>query len=225
MDIQQNAWGGASILLAAAVTASAARFPMAVGSAVATRHACISEGAGLWCVRSLAPHREADLFAPFASRADADSACADLGYDGLVHLTTGVRQALAARVVDSLGVPHWIGGDDSPNGVVTWRDGTPHAGFDAPWHSLSGQPNDCDGPGTETCMFMGPNGKWFDFACAPKVPQEEPRVTAGPEIDWHDTNEKVEYSVWPLCGGNVVEEEIAAEELARHHGEAEEVEL
>ena len=203
------------------VCAAGTRVGFLAGAAAPTRHACISEGPDLWCVQSLAPRRGGDLFARFAARADAAAACADRGYDGLVHLTTSARQALAARVVDSLGVPHWIGGDDNPNGVVTWRDGTPHAGFDAPWHGPSGQPNDCDGPGTETCMFMGPNGKWFDFACAHKVPQNEPRVTAGPEIDWHGTDEKVEYSVWPLCGGNVVDKEIAEAELARHHGEEE----
>ena len=35
---------------------------------------------------------------------------------------------------------------------------------DYPWDEVSGQPNDCDGVDTEPCIFVGPEGKWFDFA-------------------------------------------------------------
>ena len=38
-----------------------------------------------------------------------------------------------------------------------------------PWDEASSQPNDCDGPDTEPCIFVGPHGKWFDFACEQKT--------------------------------------------------------
>jgi len=91
-----------------------------------------------------------------------------------------------------VGEPHWIGGIDMPNGHVTWDDGTEgnlkwNGSDGLPWHHDSGQPNDCDGPGTEPCMFMGPHARWFDFACAPKTKfinskgvEETP--TQGPEV-------------------------------------------
>merc|ERR1711865_248162 len=103
------------------------------------------------------------------------------------------------------------------NGIVAWLDeglvnnqelhvGQPYEVNDTvlesetwPWHVESGQPNDCDGPGTETCMFIGPHGRWFDFACAPKVANRETGVTAGPEVVWED-GVKREYNVNPLCG-------------------------
>jgi hypothetical protein len=191
-------------------------------------HGCITEddsgASSLYCIYSLAPHDDspgsprrpsAGLGNTFPTRDAAASMCVTRGYDGLVDVTTAERNKLAAKIVDSLGVPHWLGGDDSPNGVVTWADGSEHSEqqFDTPWHQESGQPNDCDGPGTETCMFMGPGGAWFDFACRPKTPSLAGGITAGPEIDWVTgagvPRERIEYSVWPLCGGNVLEEEEA----------------
>eukprot|EP00946_MAST-07B_sp_MAST-7B-sp1_P001925 g1925.t1 len=197
-------------------------------------HGCITEEndnsasatrPSLYCVHSLAP-RDASPGSPllpsagsregdntFPSRDAAASMCQTRGYDGLVDVTTVERNKLAARIVDSLGVPHWLGGDDWPNGVVTWADGTEHSEqlFDTPWHKPSGQPNDRDGPGSETCIFMGPGGNWFDFACHPKTPSPTDGITAGPEIDWTtgagQARDKTEYNVWPLCGGNVLEED------------------
>eukprot|EP00928_Gymnodinium_smaydae_P065183 TRINITY_DN48361_c0_g1_i1.p1 TRINITY_DN48361_c0_g1~~TRINITY_DN48361_c0_g1_i1.p1 ORF type:complete len:534 (+),score=59.24 TRINITY_DN48361_c0_g1_i1:51-1604(+) len=114
------------------------------------------------------------------------------------------RNTMMGRVVSSVGKPHWIGGDDYPNGHVTWLNGLdasegfgPNASY--PWHAPSGQPNDCDGPGSETCMFMGPDAKWFDFACQPKVPNATAGVTAGPEIKWNG-DEKRMYDIHVLCG-------------------------
>ena len=47
---------------------------------------------------------------------------------------------------------------------------------------------------------MGPGGQWFDFACAAKIPSDDPRVTAGPEIEWeYGSGEKAEYDIFPLC--------------------------
>ena len=189
-------------------------------------HGCITEDVGeessLFCVHSLAPrdhtpgsprHPNAGPTNTFPSRDAAATECMTRGYDGLLDVTTVERNKLAAQIVDSLGVPHWLGGDDSPNGVVTWSDRTEHSEqlFVTPWHKLSAQPNDCDGPGSETCMFMGPGGAWFDFACRPKTRNVEIGITAGPEIGWvtgaGEVREKMEYSIWPLCGGNVLDEE------------------
>mmetsp|Transcript_151200 Transcript_151200/g.289821 ORF Transcript_151200/g.289821 Transcript_151200/m.289821 type:complete len:128 (-) Transcript_151200:95-478(-) len=108
------------------------------------------------------------------------------------------------HIVSTVGMPHWIGGDDYPNGHVKWLDGSdaqerwdPNVSF--PWHAPSGQPNDCDGPGSETCMFMGPDSNWFDFACQPKIANKTSGVTPGPEIKW-DGHEKRMYDIHILCG-------------------------
>merc|ERR1712048_1099835 len=34
------------------------------------------------------------------------------------------RNDIMGHIVSSVGLPHWIGGDDSPNGYVTWLDGS-----------------------------------------------------------------------------------------------------
>jgi hypothetical protein len=47
-------------------------------------------------------------------------------------------------------------------------------------------------------MFIGPHGRWFDLACAPKTPDESTGVTAGPEVTWEDGGRR-EYNVNPLC--------------------------
>jgi len=154
----------------------------------------------------------------FMSQSAAHVACIKSGYDGLAVLSTRERQDSAIKILDRISVPHWLGGFDrgpTPGGKVHW-DNTPlksslHDAFDPPWHVLSGQPNDCDGPNSEECIFIGPKGAWFDFACAPKTPQEaidasenqkaQLRVTAGPEIEWIEgSKRKIEYNVHPLCG-------------------------
>jgi hypothetical protein len=153
----------------------------------------------------------------FDSRELADRTCKILSPDASLAMpVTSARNSAAQRVVSAVGCPHWLGADDEPNGHVTWSDPVfkdrkqglpedigPWENFETapgwPWHADSGQPNDCDGPGTETCIFMGPNGKWFDFACAAKVPDLEKGRTPGPEITWEDGSRR-EYDIFPLCG-------------------------
>lgn len=218
---------GTTLLLALALVLLANPTMLVVGANQhndGNRHGCIveedsdgKEPSALFCMFSLAPlDGPGSPSSPhgngtFLSRDASAMECVARGYDGLVDIKNKERNNLARRIVDALGVPHWLGGDDMPNGVVTWSDGTEHSEqrFDTPWHIQSNQPNDCDGPGSETCVFMGPEGAWFDFACAPKTPQKEPRITAGPEIHWimhaGRQRQKIEYSIWPLCGGNVLE--------------------
>mmetsp|Transcript_134835 Transcript_134835/g.262603 ORF Transcript_134835/g.262603 Transcript_134835/m.262603 type:complete len:539 (+) Transcript_134835:39-1655(+) len=119
--------------------------------------------------------------------------------------TTPMRNTAAGHVVSSVGLPHWLGGVNEQGVHVVWYDGKSAStswGLDGrlPWHEPSGQPNDCDGPGSEQCMFMGPDAKWFDFACQPKVPLSNgtKKVTAGPEITWED-GVRHEYNIYPLC--------------------------
>ena len=135
---------------------------------------------------------------------------------GLVKPWTKERSMLAQAMVSSVGAPHWLDGDDMPNGIVSWGGEVDAAGAEAlwgarnkpyPWHTDSGQPNDCDGPGTEPCMFMGPSGRWFDFACASKEVNKTKGVTAGPEITWEDGVRR-EYRVHPMCEGVFTMEQI-----------------
>lgn len=162
-----------------------------------------SQGAsspGHYCVFSLAgllEHQPGE----FESRDEARERCRTLSPNAdLAMPTTPARNAAAGHVVSAVGLPHWLGGSDFPNGEVTWLDGSADAwgAEPRPWHEPSGQPNDCDGPDApETCMFMGPHARWFDFACQPKVPTAN--VTAGPEITWEDGSRRM-YSLFPLCG-------------------------
>lgn len=174
-------------------------------------HECIQEGTSngtqQYCIFSLAHHLKYE-HGSFDSRITARQQCrralspaADLAIP-----QNPQRNEVMGHIVSSVGMPHWIGGDDYPNGHVTWLDGSSAEdgwGSDAsyPWHVPSGQPNDCDGPGTETCMFMGPDAKWFDFACQAKVANKTSGVTPGPEIKWNG-NEKHMYDIHVLCGLN-----------------------
>ena len=166
-------------------------------------------GTGVYCIASL--HRVLQLTTAsprppgdFASREASREMCRQLVGPGadLAMLKTRARNALAATIVSAVAEPHWIGGDDGVDGTLRFVDGTEfdHAStWKPPWHTESGQPNDCDGPGSEPCMFMGPNGRWFDFACAAKAPSADAGTTPGPEITWRPGHRRM-YSLFPLCG-------------------------
>ena len=197
-----------------------------------------------YCLHSLAPATGPGSIATplgngdFLSQADAHMKCVNLGYEGLAVLTTYDRQVAAASIVDTTALPHWLGAHDwgePPGGRVVWDSLGDHESggsaelvhqnpmaahddkkyYPAPWHVPTNQPNDCDGPHTELCIFMGPGGAWFDFHCQPKIPREEMdlgeghelihKITPGPEIEWIlDSGIKIEYNVHPLCGINLL---------------------
>ena len=48
-------------------------------------------------------------------------------------------------------------------------------------------------PGSEPCVFVGPAGRWFDFACAAKTAG----TTPGPEITWGGARRM--YDLEALC--------------------------
>jgi alpha-ketoglutarate-dependent taurine dioxygenase len=145
----------------------------------------------------------------------------------LAVLSSPRLAAAAAELVEASGVPHWVGGrEDAERPGIAWALG--HSGADPeravrdewpmdaegkrrayPWHAPSGQPNDCDGPGSEPCMFVGPEGAWFDFACARKTKEG---TTPGPEVTWSDGVRRM-YNLYPLC-------QVPAERLGRGEAEA-----
>lgn len=129
----------------------------------------------------------------------------------LAVLPTRALASMATEIVTETQLPHWIfGSDNSPHEKnINWSSLTSMPGVttssfaqnweddfvsEYPWDGPSGQPNDCDGPGTEPCMFVGPFGNWFDFACDRKKPPSTP----GPEITWTDGKRKM-YNLYPLC--------------------------
>lgn len=96
-------------------------------------HACVREGEGegeVYCVFSLAegaltvdPSRqEAEAF---FSRDRARELCRETvgSAADLAMPSTAARNRAAHQVVSAVGAPHWLGGDDQPNGHVTWFDG------------------------------------------------------------------------------------------------------
>ena len=119
----------------------------------------------------------------------------------LATLHTPHLASLARSIVEETKKPHWIMGIETA-GVdrVNWGEGVTDA-WDSqpyPWDHASGQPNDCDGPGTEPCIFVGPAGNWFDFACQAKIANgDEDKVTPGPEITWDGS--RAMYNIHPLC--------------------------
>ena len=176
-------------------------------------------GADHYCMFSLAPAVAAPL-GHFWTQEVARLECLKQGFEGLAELTTLARHHVASSIVEKQQTPHWLGGFDqgeTPGGTVYWgksrSSGTLHdsATFQVPWHQPSGQPNDCDGPNSEECMFMGGNpAAWFDFACGPKVRSEN--QTVGPEIEWIEGSQiKVEFNVYPLCGSATKEKEEVAD--------------
>jgi hypothetical protein len=208
-DGTQQSWEEVGVRLMQRTTVKGTSTPSKRPFLHSLPHECVQEehsvGVAHYCVFSLASlmkYKPGD----FDSREIAREHCrrtlaptADLAIPA-----TSRRNKAMGHIVSSVGLPHWIGGDDYPNGKVTWLDGSRDDkgwGSDEPypWHTPSGQPNDCDGPGTETCMFMGPDAKWFDFACQPKVANSTAGVTPGPEIKW-DGHQKRMYELYPLCG-------------------------
>ena len=146
----------------------------------------IDDGRGLFA--SLAESRE---LCKYALHASAD----------LVELPTKALAAMAAELVAETAVPHWIlGTENASNPTIEWpnqRGGGPDEWGDGgyPWHEESGQPNDCDGQDSEPCIFVGPEGRWFDFACDRKTAEG---TTPGPEITW-TTGVRKMYNLHPLC--------------------------
>ena len=73
------------------------------------------------------------------------------------------REKEAAKIVSYHGVPHWINATNPEGQAIKW-EGVPQwlskdssSWTFSDWHQPSGQPNDCIV--TETCIFIGPNGK------------------------------------------------------------------
>eukprot|EP00164_Ancoracysta_twista_P019621 GFYU01034608.1.p1 GENE.GFYU01034608.1~~GFYU01034608.1.p1 ORF type:complete len:505 (+),score=148.19 GFYU01034608.1:126-1640(+) len=125
-------------------------------------------------------------------------------YADLATLENPEKAAAAKRLVATTGQPHWLRAREEHK-QVTWLDNTESSGSvddtwgnRYPWHDESGQPNDCDGPQSEPCLFVGAHGKWFDFACQAKTPSDDGKVTAGPEITWDDGSRRM-YRIYPLC--------------------------
>lgn len=112
----------------------------------------------------------------------------------LVSISTLSLNMMATSLIRETAVPHWINANEE-NHKITWLDGSVDEWSHHPWHVESGQPNDCSGPGSEPCVFIGPGGQWFDFACAPKT---SPDDTPGPEITW-TTGKRRMYNVYPMC--------------------------
>jgi len=135
----------------------------------------------------------------------------------LARLDDHVKQETARSVVLELNEPHWLGAVNPSGNTVKWfheHAMSPHStSFDDflesdtweenyPWHELSGQPNDCDGAELpESCIFIGPDGKWFDFACGPKTKPLYSGEEVGPVIQWDekDPESKRMYKIYPLC--------------------------
>ena len=175
-------------------------------------HECVREEAHgkqqLTCFFSLAlVQRPAPPLGSFSSRDEARAQCSFVRPAAdLAVLHTAQRNEAAARLVSRLREPHYLLADNPSVGAdVSWLDGSrQEEGFAPPWDTLSGQPNDCTGPASETCVFLGPRASWFDFPCAPYDPSVsfhqttgEP-ATPGPEITWEDGSRR-EHNVAPLC--------------------------
>ena len=98
----------------------------------------------------------------------------------LASLRTLEDAELAKEIVGEVGKPHWINGVKEGTSVreIEWGGvvGDEWEG-DYPWDEVSGQPNDCDGVDTEPCIFVGPEGKWFDFASDRKTGEGTTRWT------------------------------------------------
>ena len=106
-------------------------------------HSCVQEGEAkgsgegegegegkVYCVFSLAegaltvdPSKEEAE--PFVSRDRAQELCREAvgSTADLAIPSTAVRNRAAHQVVSAVGAPHWLGGNDQPNGHVTWFDG------------------------------------------------------------------------------------------------------
>ena len=118
------------------------------------------------CLVSLATHMGYEKGSGnFLSMAQSREAC-KMALDERADLATLHNKKLAAmakEIVEEVGEPHWILGKEKAEWKrVDWGQHDDEWGGDSyPWHSESGQPNDCDGPGSEPCIFVGPGGHWF----------------------------------------------------------------
>jgi len=206
----QSKPGEAGLRLMRRTTVQSNNIPLKRPLLHALPHECVTErmagSSDHYCMFSLANEMTySDM--EFDSRAIARQRCKLLSPDADLAIPSSEERNLAAgHIVSSVAQPHWLGGDDGPNGRVTWLDESNVAGWGTnvklPWHEPSGQPNDCDGPDSEKCMFMGPDSKWFDFSCSPKVPgvnMYNKTITPGPEVVWEDGIKRM-YNIFPLCG-------------------------
>mmetsp|Transcript_18251 Transcript_18251/g.37956 ORF Transcript_18251/g.37956 Transcript_18251/m.37956 type:complete len:484 (-) Transcript_18251:15-1466(-) len=160
-------------------------------------HKCNSDGTCLVSLADWVGYEEGS--GKFHSNSEAGDVCkVALSPDALLAtIHTPMLASLARDVVERTKKPHWIKGIETAGiDTVNWGEGISDTwGTPYPWDSNSGQPNDCDGPGTEPCIFIGPGGRWFDFACAPKF--AEGTTTPGPEITWD--GKRAMYNIHPLC--------------------------
>ena len=156
--------------------------------------------------------------AAFDSIAGARSRCEDTSVasssvsspDAQPHRTAlaspfnALRNAAASKVVSAVGSPHWINALNEAKDHIQWQDGSPSSSY-RPWDAASNQPNDCDGPESpETCVFLGPFGAWFDFACQPKDPAKLTNIMNGmpadpaPVVLWEDGSREP-HNIYSLC--------------------------
>jgi len=156
------------------------------------------------CLVSLAHHVPVTNTS-FAGVAEGNELCKGHLHEtaSLAVLTTSNLAELAGKLVEELHLPHFIHARKHGTGKpeIAWggeerRDEWERDGWEReyPWHTASGQPNDCDGAGSEPCVFVGPGGRWFDFACGPKTADG---TTPGPEITWGE--ERSMFQIHPLC--------------------------
>ncbi|GMH93404.1 hypothetical protein TrVE_jg14348 [Triparma verrucosa] len=151
------------------------------------------------CLVSLGRHIEAGADHSFPGVEEGNELCR--GYfhqtSSLASLTNKELARMAAEIAEELRMPHFLDARKYGMNKPTIRWGSPTTedewNNEYPWDDVSGQPNDCDGPGTEPCIFIGPRGKWFDFACNPKRSEG---TTPGPEITW---GEREMFDIAPLC--------------------------
>jgi hypothetical protein len=138
----------------------------------------------------------------------------------LALLDDPVKHEAAEEVVEIVESPHWIAAENPEGKSVKFfhqYDGQeinlssdhPEAFLESdlwednyPWDERSRQPDDFDGPDLpEKCIFMGPEGKWFDFACEPKVRPKYSGEESGPTIRWDPDDPETEFmrKIYPLC--------------------------
>jgi len=134
----------------------------------------------------------------------------------LARLDDHVKWETARSVVLDIKEPHWLGAYNPEGKTIKWfheHAVSPHPDdmFDDyldgdmweenyPWHES--QPDDFDGDVLpEKCLFVGPEGNFFDFACEPKTKHKYSGDAVGPVIQWdaNDPESKRMYKIFPLC--------------------------
>ncbi|GMH52327.1 hypothetical protein TL16_g01209 [Triparma laevis f. inornata] len=152
------------------------------------------------CLVSLARHVEVEPDHSFPGVEEGNELCRGYLHQtaSLASLSSKGLAKMATEIVEELRLPHFLNARKFGTGFSTIRWGsatTEDEWNDAyPWDDVSGQPNDCDGPGSEPCVFIGPKGRWFDFACNPK---RAVGTTPGPEITWGEVREM--FDIYSLC--------------------------